>query len=58
MKNVLIISASPRKRGNSQLLCEQFAEGARAMRHEVNLVRLAGKKSLLYCIRRTGRRHN
>lgn len=44
MKNVLIISASPRKRGNSQLLCEQFAEGARAMRHEVNLVRLAEKK--------------
>lgn len=44
MKNVLIISASPRKRGNSQLLCEQFTEGARAMGHEVNLVRLAEKK--------------
>ena len=44
MKNALIISASPRKRGNSQLLCEQFAEGARAMGHEVNLVRLAEKK--------------
>ena len=51
MKNVLIISASPRKRGNSQLLCEQFAEGARAMGHEVNLVRLAEKKDrILPCM--------
>ena len=24
MKNVLIISSSPRKKGNSQILCEQF----------------------------------
>ena len=24
MKNILIISSSPRKKGNSQILCEQF----------------------------------
>ena len=29
MKNVLIISASPRKNGNSDILCDRFAEGAK-----------------------------
>ena len=29
MKKVLVISASPRKGGNSDLLCDQFAKGAR-----------------------------
>ena len=28
VKNVLILSASPRKDGNSDLLCDQFAKGA------------------------------
>ena len=28
VKNVLILSASPRKGGNSDLLCDQFAKGA------------------------------
>ena len=28
MKNVLIISGSPRKKGNSQRLCEEFKKGA------------------------------
>ena len=27
MKNILIISSSPRKKGNSQILCEQFKKG-------------------------------
>ena len=36
MKNILIISASPRKNGNSQLLCEQFAQGAKEQGHNVN----------------------
>ena len=40
MKNVLIISSSPRKKGNSQILCEQFKKGAEAKGHRVNLVRL------------------
>lgn len=28
MKNILIISSSPRKVGNTQMLCEQFKKGA------------------------------
>lgn len=32
MKNILIISSSPRKKGNSQILCEQFKKGAEAER--------------------------
>lgn len=44
MKNVLILSSSPRKRGNSQLLCEEFARGAQEAGHEVTLLRLADLK--------------
>ena len=40
MKNILIISSSPRKKGNSQILCEQFQKGAETKGHNVNLVRL------------------
>lgn len=29
MKNILIISASPRKNGRYDILCDRFAEGAR-----------------------------
>ena len=36
MKNILIISSSPRKKGNSQILCEQFKKGAEAKGHQVN----------------------
>ncbi len=38
--NVLVISSSPRAHGNSDLLCDAFAEGARAAGHEVELYRL------------------
>lgn len=44
MKHVLIVSSSPRKAGNSQLLCEQFQAGARSAGHSVDLIRLAEKK--------------
>lgn len=44
MKRVLILSASPRKNGNSQLLCQRFQEGAEARGHRVKLVRLAEKQ--------------
>ena len=44
MKKVLIISASPRKNGNSQALCEQFAKGAKDAGNEVNLIRIMEKK--------------
>lgn len=41
---VLIISASPRKGGNSDVLCDQFAKGAVAAGHEVEKVNLREKK--------------
>ena len=40
MKNILIISSSPRKKGNSQILCEQFKKGAEAKEHQVKIVRI------------------
>lgn len=47
-KNVLIISASPRKHGNSDLLCDEFSKGAKASNHEVEKVFLSDKK-INYC---------
>ena len=44
MKNVLIISSSPRRNGNSQLLCEKFKDGAEKSGNSVKLVRLTEKK--------------
>ena len=44
MKNVLIISGSPRKHGNSQQLCEVFKKGAEERGNTVQLIRLAEKK--------------
>ena len=46
MKKVLIISASPRKNGNSDLLCDEFAKGAIEAGHEVEKIRLAERKSV------------
>ncbi len=46
---VLIISSSPRKKGNSQSLCEEFAKGAAEAGHSVELIRLAEKK-IGYCL--------
>ena len=40
MKNILIISSSPRKKGNSQIICEQFKKGAEAKGHQVKIVRI------------------
>lgn len=40
---VLIISSSPRKNGNSEVLCEQFAKGAAEAGHEVETVTLRDK---------------
>ena len=48
-KKVLIISASPRKAGNSDILCDEFARGAADAGHEVEKIRLAEKK-IGYCI--------
>ncbi len=48
MKNVLIISASPRKNGNSDMLCERFAQGAEESGHRVEKIFLASEK-IGYC---------
>ena len=42
-KNILIISTSPRKGGNSDLLADAFATGAQAAGHSVELLSLRGK---------------
>lgn len=41
---VLIISSSPRKDGNSDVLCGQFAKGAAEAGHEVKTIALREKK--------------
>ena len=38
MKNVLILSSSPRKGGNSDLLCDRFQAGAESAGHRVEKV--------------------
>lgn len=43
-KNVLILSGSPRKGGNSDLLCDAFGRGAEEMGHQVQKIRVATKK--------------
>ena len=48
MKKVLIISASPRKGGNSDTLCDQFAKGAAEAGHAVEKIRLA-EKNVGFC---------
>lgn len=44
MKKVLILSGSPRKGGNSDLLCDEFARGAKEAGNEVEKIRVADKK--------------
>lgn len=40
-KRVLILSGSPRKGGNSDLLCDEFARGALEAGHQVEKIRVA-----------------
>ena len=49
MKNVLILSGSPRKGGNSDLLCDEFMRGAQEAGHSVEKIRVAQKK-IGYCL--------
>lgn len=42
-KKVLVISSSPRKGGNSDLLCYEFVKGAESAGHEVKKVSLRDK---------------
>lgn len=48
MKKVLILSASPRKGGNSDTLCDRFAQGATERGHKVEKVFLASQ-NIGYC---------
>ncbi|MGN0573287.1 MAG: flavodoxin family protein [Acutalibacteraceae bacterium] len=48
MKKVLIISASPRKNGNSDILCDRFAQGASESGNTVDKVFLSSK-NIGYC---------
>ena len=47
-KSVLIISASPRKGGNSDTLCDQFAKGAKEAGNDVEKLRLS-ELHIEYC---------
>ncbi len=49
MKNVVIISSSPRKDGNSETLAKQFEKGALSMGHNVGFIALRDY-NLGYCI--------
>ena len=48
MKNVLILSSSPLKGGNTDLLCDEFAKGAKEAGNKVTKIRIADKK-IGYC---------
>lgn len=47
-KNVLIISSSPRKGGNSDTLCDEFARGAKESNNHVEKIFLKDK-TINYC---------
>lgn len=47
-KKVLILSGSPRKQGNSDLLCDEFLRGAEESGNSVEKIRVADKK-VGYC---------
>ena len=47
-KKVLILSGSPRKGGNSDLLCDEFLHGASEGGNQVEKIRVAEKK-IGYC---------
>ena len=47
-KKVLILSGSPRKDGNSDILCNEFARGAIEAGHDVEKIRVA-EKNIGYC---------
>lgn len=59
MKKVLILSGSPRKNGNSDNLCDEFARGANESGNEVKKVRVSDLnigycKACYYCRNHSG----
>ncbi len=47
-KKILVISASPRKGGNSDLLCDQFIKGAKEAGHDAGKIYVIDKR-IEYC---------
>ena len=47
-RNVLILSGSPRKNGNSDILCDEFMRGAVESGNEVEKIRVA-EKNIGFC---------
>lgn len=47
-KKILILSGSPRKGGNSDILCDEFARGAKESGNDVEKIRVSEKK-IGYC---------
>lgn len=47
-KKVLVLSGSPRKGGNSELLCDQFMRGASEAGHQTEMISLRDKQ-INYC---------
>ena len=48
MKKVIVISTSLRRGSNSDMLADQFVEGAKAAGNEVEKISLVGK-NILFC---------
>lgn len=48
-KKILILSSSPRKGGNSDILCDEFMKGAKEAGHSVKKISFKGKE-INYCI--------
>lgn len=58
-KKVLILSGSPRKGGNSDLLCDEFLRGAAEAGNDVEKIRVAERKigycsACYYCVKSGG----
>ncbi len=58
-KNILLISASPRKNGNSDILCDEFIRGANEAGHHAEKIRLVDQainycKGCCHCIGKPG----
>jgi multimeric flavodoxin WrbA len=47
-KNIIVLSSSPRRGGNSDLLCDQFIKGAQEAGHHVEKIFLKDRK-INYC---------
>ncbi len=53
-KNILVISGSPKKDGNTALLIEWFAQGARAAGAGVEIIRAADLKHKVWAVTPAG----